>query len=193
MIARLCGTLIVKRPPHLLIDVGGVGYELQAPMCTFYALPEAGAEVTVLTHLLVRDDAHILYAFAGEYDRALFREVLKVSGVGAKTALAILSGMEPGAFRECVEAGDAEALARLPGIGRKTAERLIVEMKNRFDDEFWQAAARGPSARGDGVRDAREALVALGYRPADAKRMVKAVETAGRDTEQIIRDALKSA
>lgn len=193
MIARLCGTLIVKRPPHLLIDVGGVGYELQAPMCTFYALPEAGAEVTVLTHLLVRDDAHILYAFAGEYDRALFREVLKVSGVGAKTALAILSGMEPGAFRECVEAGDAEALSRLPGIGRKTAERLIVEMKNRFDDEFWQAAAHGPSARGDGVRDAREALVALGYRPADAKRMVKAVETAGRDTEQIIRDALKSA
>lgn len=193
MIARLCGTLIVKRPPHLLIDVGGVGYELQAPMCTFYALPEAGAEVTVLTHLLVRDDAHILYAFAGEYDRALFREVLKVSGVGAKTALAILSGMEPGAFRECVEAGDAEALSRLPGIGRKTAERLIVEMKNRFDDEFWQGAAHGPSARGDGVRDAREALVALGYRPADAKRMVKAVETAGRDTEQIIRDALKSA
>lgn len=193
MIARLCGTLIVKRPPHLLIDVGGVGYELQAPMCTFYALPEAGAEVTVLTHLLVRDDAHILYAFAGEYDRALFREVLKVSGVGAKTALAILSGMEPGAFRECIEAADAEALSRLPGIGRKTAERLIVEMKNRFDDEFWQAAALGPSARGDGVRDAREALVALGYRPADAKRMVKAVETAGRDTEQIIRDALKSA
>ena len=175
------------------MDVGGVGYELQAPMCTFYALPEAGAEVTVLTHLLVRDDAHLLYAFAGEYDRALFREVLKVSGIGAKTALAILSGMEPGAFRECVEAGDAEALARLPCIGRKTAERLIVEMKNRFDDEFWQAAARGPSARGDGVRDAREALVALGYRPADAKRMVKAVETAGRDTEQIIRDALKSA
>lgn len=193
MIARLCGKLIAKRPPHLLIDVGGVGYELQAPMCTFYALPEAGAEVTVLTHLLVRDDAHILYAFAGEYDRALFREVLKVSGVGAKTALAILSGMEPGAFRECVEAGDAEALSRLPGIGRKTAERLIVEMKNRFDDEFWQAAASGAAARGDGVRDAREALVALGYRPADAKRMVKAVETAGRDTEQIIRDALKSA
>ncbi len=193
MIARLCGTLIVKKPPHLLIDVGGVGYELQAPMCTFYALPEAGAEVTVLTHLLVRDDAHILYAFAGEYDRALFREVLKVSGIGARTALAILSGMEADVFRECIEDGDAEALARLPGIGRKTAERLIVEMKNRLNDEFWQAAARDPATARDGARDACEALVALGYKPAAARRMVKSVGTTGANTEQIIRQALKSA
>ena len=193
MIGRLCGRLLVKKPPRLLIDVGGVGYELQAPMCTFYALPDVGCEVAVLTHLLVRDDAHVLYAFTDEYDRALFRELLKVGGVGAKIALAILSGMEAAAFRECVVAADADALARLPGIGRKTAERLIVEMKNRFDDEFWRDAALGAAARGDGARDARDALVALGYKPGDAKRMVEAVATAGRDVEQIIRDALQSS
>ena len=193
MIARLCGRLLVKRPPHLLIDVDGVGYELQAPMSTFYALPDVGCEVTVLTHLLVRDDAHVLYAFSGEYDRALFRELLKVGGVGAKIALAILSGMEAAVFRECIAAADADALARLPGIGRKTAERLIVEMKNRFDDEFWRAAATGAVARDDVARDARNALIALGYKPGDAKRMVEAVNTAGGNLEQIIRDALQSS
>ena len=193
MIARLCGQLLVKRPPHLLIDVGGVGYELQAPLSTFYALPDVGCEATVLTHLLVRDDAHVLYAFSGEYDRALFRELLKVGGVGAKIALAILSGMEAAVFRECIAAADAEALARLPGIGRKTAERLIVEMKNRFDDEFWRAATTGAVARDDVARDARNALIALGYKPSNAKRMVENVNTAGGNLEQIIRDALQSS
>lgn len=132
MIGRLRGEIVVKRPPHLLVDVGGVGYELEAPMSTFYDLPAVGAAVLLHTHLVIREDAHVLYAFAREAERALFRSLLRVSGVGPKMALAILSGMNADEFARCVQRDDAAALSRLPGIGKKTAERLIIEMRDRL-------------------------------------------------------------
>lgn len=198
MIARLTGEIILKRPPLLIVDVNGVGYELQAPMSTFYNLPEPGERATLLTHLLVREDAHTLYAFLSEYDRSLFRALLKVSGVGAKIALAILSGMEPAAFKDCVLDGDVEALVRVPGVGRKTAERLVLEMKSRFDDDYWMqlgAGAPGDKARAaDGAGAAVQALVSLGYKTADARRMVKqAGAPPEAPVEEIIRSALKSS
>lgn len=133
MIGRLRGEIVYKRPPQLMLDVSGVGYEVEAPMSTFYTLPEVGAKATLLTHLAIRDDAHVLYGFAKERDRELFRSLLKVSGVGAKMALAILSGMDAESFARCVQAADTAALTRLPGVGKKTAERLIVEMRDRLD------------------------------------------------------------
>ncbi len=196
MISRLTGEIILKRPPQLIVDVNGVGYELQAPMSTFYKLPEAGAHTTLLTHLLVREDAHTLYAFVSEYDRSLFRALLKVSGVGAKIALAILSGMEAAVFKTCVLDDDIEALVRIPGIGRKTAERLALEMKSRFDDDDWarfdDGAGRAQTAT-DHSTAAAQALVALGYKAHDARRMVKQVGTPDAPVEEIIKSALKSS
>ena len=133
MIGRLRGELVVKHPPQLMLDVQGVGYELEAPMSTFYQLPALGQQVSLFTHLAIRDDAHVLYGFAREAERALFRSLLKVSGVGAKMALAILSGMSADEFGRCVQQGDSASLVRLPGIGKRTAERLIVEMRGRLD------------------------------------------------------------
>ena len=197
MISRLTGEIILKRPPWLIIDVSGVGYEMQAPMSTFYKLPEAGERATLLTHLLVRDDAHVLYAFLSEYDRGLFRALLKVSGVGARIALAILSGMETAAFRDCVLDGDVEALVRIPGIGRKTAERLVLEMKTRFDDDYWMQLGAAADKAGTGDPDhgsaAVQALVALGYKTGDARRMVKQVDAPGASVEEIIKSALRSS
>ena len=132
MIGFLKGTLVSKRPPQLTLDVGGVGYEIQAPMSTFYGLPESGESLRLVTHLVIRDDAHVLYGFASEAERALFRSLLKVSGVGARIALGILSGISVAGFRQCVVEKDVAALTRLPGIGRKTAERLLVEMPDRL-------------------------------------------------------------
>ncbi len=195
MIGRLQGEIIEKRPPHLLVDVQGVGYEVEAPMSTFYELPDCGQNVALYTHLLVRDDAHTLYAFKHVQDRSLFRNLLKVNGVGAKVALAILSGMDAIAFANYVHNGDAESLTRLPGIGRKTAERLIIDMRDRLD----MTSSVGTSGdgkvmprHGSAVEDALTALISLGYKPREANRMVDEVETHGRDSEAIIRLALKS-
>ena len=192
MIARLSGELILKSPPYLLIEVGGVTYELLAPMSTFYKLPEVGMPVVVLTHMIVREDAHTLYAFTDPYDKALFKELLKVSGVGAKMALAILSSMEEDVFRQSIENEDAGALATLPGIGAKTAQRLIVEMKDRFKDEFWQASETTTTSRAsDQSQAASGALVSLGYKPSEAKKMIEKVDTEGKTIEEIIRAALR--
>jgi len=195
MIARISGKLILKQPPILLIDVSGVGYELEAPMSTFYALPEAGEMVTVLTHLTIREDAHILYGFASDEERGLFRNLIKVSGVGPKMALTILSGINPPEFVLCVQNRDAALLTRLPGIGKKTAERLVVEMQDRLGDApISSSTAAGPGGRsaGNARQDAISALAALGYKPADAIQMVKAVSGDDLGSEELIRQALKS-
>jgi Holliday junction DNA helicase RuvA len=181
-----------------MVDVQGVGYELESPMSTFYDLPETGVRVTLFTHLAVREDAHVLYAFATEPERALFRALLKVSGIGAKMALAILSGMSADEFSRCVQADDTAALVRLPGIGKKTAERLIVEMRDRLQKRGIGGGLEGrptgssPQAAISPAGEAVEALIALGYRPNDASRMVRSVEEEGLSSEEIIRAALKA-
>lgn len=195
MIGRLRGTLAQKQPPGLLVDVNGVGYELEAPLSTFYELPAVGEPVTLYTHLVVRDDAHLLFGFARESERRLFRTLLKVSGVGARMALAILSGMSADDFARCIESDDVTALTKLPGIGRKTAQRLVVEMRDRIDAGTLPAAGGGGAfegTAGDPVTDASSALVALGYRPAEAARMIRDVSTQGLTTEDIIRRALQA-
>lgn len=198
MIGRLRGELAAKQAPSLLVDVNGIGYELDAPMSTFYNLPELGQPVTLYTHLAVREDAHTLYGFATLPERRLFRTLIKVSGVGAKLALAILSGMSADEFALCVSDGDATSLTRLPGVGKKTAERLIVEMRDRLADWHEQggiAPAGSTPLVGrveGGVADAVSALVALGYKPQEASRMVRAVDSQGLSSEEIIRAALQS-
>jgi Holliday junction DNA helicase RuvA len=198
MIGRLRGELVQKQAPHLLIDVNGVGYELEAPLSTFFTLPETGQGVILFTHLAVREDAHVLYAFATESERSLFRSLLKVSGIGAKMALAILSGMSADEFSRCVEEEDVASLVRLPGIGRKTAQRLIVEMRDRLVKLSGLTPGATPlsgqAAGGAGAtHDAVAALVALGYKSQDAGRMVKSVAQEGMDSEALIRAALQSA
>jgi len=194
MIGRLRGTIEVKQAPYLLIDVNGVGYELEAPMSAFYELPAIGEQAQVYTHLAVREDAQTLYAFSNEQQRSLFRALLKVNGVGAKMALAILSGMNPEEFLRCVELGDAPALTKLPGVGKKTAERLIIEMRDRLKALFGEAPATlgTEPSKANQADEAIQALVALGYKPAEAERLVKAVAAEGKDSEVIIRDALKA-
>jgi len=198
MIGRLKGEIIAKHPPQVLIDVGGVGYEVEAPMSTFYDLPAVGEPVTLITHLVVREDAHVLYGFLREHDRALFRSLLRVTGVGAKMALAILSGMDAQRFAVCIEQEDLTALSRLPGIGRKTAQRLVMEMKDRIAELGGSAlptvsgTSVAPGSGDDALADAVSALIALGYRPADANRMARAADDGAKTSEEIIRAALKS-
>ena len=201
MIGRLKGEIVAKHPPQVLIDVAGVGYEVEAPMSTFYDLPGVGEPVTLITHLVVREDAHILYGFLRERDRALFRSLLKVTGVGAKMALAILSGMDAQRFVLCVEQEDITALSRLPGIGKKTAQRLVMEMKDRILDLGFQAvpaagarlgATADSTAEPSALSDAVSALIALGYRPVDANRMARSVDDGAKTSEEIIRAALKA-
>ncbi len=197
MIGRLRGRILSKQPPFLLLDVNGVGYEVEAPMSTFYVLPQGDAEVTLHTHLAVREDAHVLYGFAREAERRLFRALLKVSGVGGKMALGVLSGMTAEEFSKTVQAGDIAALTGLPGVGKKTAERLVVELRDKLekagtgcvmpDRPDPVAAPAGPD------QDAVSALIALGYRPPEASRMVSRVFAEGMDTEAVIRAALKDA
>jgi holliday junction DNA helicase RuvA len=193
MIGSLRGRIASKTPPQLTVDVGGLGYELEAPMSTFFHLPAVGEEVRLLTHLVVREDAHVLYAFGTEEERRLFRSLIKVSGVGPKIALALLSGISVTAFAECVQREDIAALTRIPGVGRKTAERLIVEMRDRLatppPGSGAAAVAAGTSAEGE----AFGALVALGYRPAEATRLLKAVGPGTHSTEELIRRALQGA
>jgi len=199
MIGFLRGRLAAKQPPQLLIDVGGVGYEVEAPMSTFYGLPAVGAEVSLFTHLVVREDAHILFAFGTERERRLFRELLKVSNVGPKLALALLSGMSVDAFMLCVEAEDADTLVRIPGVGRKTAERLIIEMRDRIKN-LGAGSGMAPmpgrpaeSSSGGAQAEAYSALIALGYKPAEVTRLLRAVDASAQTTEEIIRGALQAA
>mgnify|MGYP001179603267 FL=1 len=196
MIGRLRGLLVAKHPPSLLLEVAGVGYELEAPMSTFYELPELGREVTLHTHLSIKEDAHSLYGFAKEAERSLFRTLIKVSGVGAKTALSILSGVSVDDFSRLIQHADISALQRVPGIGKKTAERLILELKDKVAAVSGNAQAT-LGARGavpnDPVSEASVALQALGYRPQDVGKMVQAVAETGDSVETIIRKALKSA
>ncbi|MGD2119043.1 MAG: Holliday junction branch migration protein RuvA [Chromatiales bacterium] len=198
MIGRLAGQILHKQPPMLLLDVNGVGYEVEAPMSTFYNLPEVGGNIVLHTHLLVREDAHILFGFASESERSLFRALLKVNGVGAKMALVILSGMSADEFSFCVQSDDTSALVRLPGIGKKTAERLIIEMRDRLDKLSLSSAAPLVSAAAtmdaaaSPVADAVSALVALGYKPNEASRMVRNVDAADLGSEEIIRQALQA-
>jgi Holliday junction DNA helicase RuvA len=193
VIGFLRGRLAVKHPPLLVVDVAGVGYELEAPMSTFYDLPAVGEEVYLLTHLLVRDDAHVLYGFGSEAERRLFRSLLRISGVGAKMALGILSGISVDGFRRCVMAEDSATLVKVPGIGKKTAERLIMEMRDRLDTEQGIGVS-GPAdavSSGSAGDEAYDALVALGYKPAEAARMLKTVPREGISTEEMIRQALQ--
>lgn len=193
MIGSLRGRISAKTPPQLTVDVGGLGYELEAPMSTFFHLPAVGEEVRLLTHLVVREDAHVLYAFATEEERRLFRSLIKVSGVGPKIALALLSGISVPAFAECVQREDIAALTRIPGVGRKTAERLIVEMRDRLAAAEEGGIAPASVAGVTPETEAFDALVALGYRPAEATRLLKSVAPGTHSTEELIRRALKSA
>ncbi|SEP61854.1 holliday junction DNA helicase RuvA [Ectothiorhodospira magna] len=196
MIGRLRGVLIHKQPPHLMLDVHGVGYELEAPLSTFLDLPAEGSEVTLHTHLHVREDAHVLYGFAGVQERSLFRHLIRVNGVGAKMALAILSGMTSDAFSRCVMDNDITPLTRLPGIGRKTAERLVIEMRDRVATLGSGAAlpqpSGAPTAPANPTSDAVAALIALGYKPQEASRLISLVEAEADTSEALIRLALKS-
>jgi Holliday junction DNA helicase RuvA len=191
MIGSLRGRIASKRPPQLTVEVGGLGYEVEAPMSTFFHLPAIGQEVHLLTHLVVREDAQVLYAFGSEEERRLFRSLIKVSGVGPKIALALLSGISVAAFAECVLREDVAALTRIPGVGRKTAERLIVEMRDRLSQPADSATAAPVS--GSPESEAYGALVALGYKPAEATRLLKAVGPGTHSTEELIRRALQGA
>ena len=192
MIGFLRGTLVSKRPPQLTVDVGGVGYDLETPMSTFYRLPEAGEPLTLLTHLLVREDAHLLYGFSTEAERALFRKLLKVSGVGARIALGILSGISAEGFRRCVLERDLITLTRIPGIGRKTAERLVVEMADSIEQLDGDEPGGAMAANG-AEGEAHGALLALGYKPAEATQLLAELDTAQLGAEELIREALKRA
>ena len=193
MIGRLRGILAYKSPPWLVIDVGGVGYELEAPMSTHYDLPDVGREVLLFTHYAQKEDSVALYGFLREGERRLFRDVQKVSGVGAKIALAVLSGASVDEFARMVQAGDIAALTRIPGIGKKTAERMVVELRDRAADLAGGAVAASAGMPGDPLSEAITALQALGYKPAEAERMAKKAAADGDAAETIIRKALQSA
>jgi len=193
MIGRLRGILIYKAPPQLVVDVHGVGYELQAPMSSFYDLPELGREVFLYIHYAQKEDSVALYGFLTESERQLFRDLQKVSGVGAKIALAVLSGVSVDAFARLVQTGDVAALTRIPGIGKKTAERMVVELRDRAA-ELGQAAVPGASGLpGDPLSEAITALQALGYKPAEAERMARKSAAEGDQAPTIIRKALQAA
>ncbi|HEU4662647.1 MAG TPA: Holliday junction branch migration protein RuvA [Dokdonella sp.] len=195
MIGRLRGVLVAKQPPWLVLDVGGVGYELEAPMSTFFDLPELGREVSLCTHYAVKEDTVALYGFLREAERSLFRTVQKVSGVGARIALSVLSGVSVDEFARLVQGGDVAALTRIPGIGKKTAERMVVELRDRVDGLGGGAAMAigGGAGALDPVAEAGVALQALGYKPAEVTRLVRDAAAPGDRAEDIIRKALKAA
>lgn len=199
MIGRLTGLVVSKHPPELLLDVNGVAYEISAPMTTFYQLPAEGQKVTLHTHLVVREDAHLLYGFYELIERSLFRSLIKINGVGPKLALAILSGMEVQAFVQCISDGDSSTLVRVPGVGKKTAERLVIEMRDKIKD--WDGAVstvsgerisltslNKPSARSD----AESALIALGYKAVEAAKAISQIKEKDLSSEEMIRLALKN-
>lgn len=198
MISRLRGVLLEKSPPQLLIDVTGIGYEIHAPMSTFYQLPDVGEEICLLTHLIVREDAHILYGFIKPRERQLFRYLIRINGVGPKMALAILSGIEPDEFVRCVMDNNIASLTRIPGVGKKTAERLLVEMRDRL--KAWvednTSDEGGSTSTGtkivNAISEAVSALVALGYKPQEASKAVSKVQNADASCEEIIKAALQT-
>jgi Holliday junction DNA helicase RuvA len=198
VIGRLRGTLAEKQPPHLLLDVNGVGYELEVPMTTLYRLPAVGEPLTLHTHLVVREDAHLLYGFFEKRERELFRELIRLNGVGPKLALALMSGLEVDELVRCVQAQDTAALVKVPGVGKKTAERLLVELKDRF--KAWEsipsiaplvAEPQLAQAVSSAENDAVSALISLGYKPQEASRAVAAVKEDGMSSEDLIRRALR--
>lgn len=203
MIGRLRGNILEKQPPLVLLEANGVGYEVHMPMTCFYELPELGQEAIVFTHFVVREDAQLLYGFNDKQERALFRELIKVNGVGPKLALAILSGMSAQQFVSAVEREEITALVKLPGVGKKTAERLVVEMKDRFkglngdlfnsSSEISLPSATDKAPDVDAEAEAVSALVALGYKPQEASGMVSKIAKPGADCETLIRDALRAA
>ena len=195
MIARLAGTLIHKQPPLMVIDIAGVGYEVEAPLSVFYDLPEIGQPVVVLTHLSIKDDSHTLYGFSSEAQRTLFRQLLKIIGIGAKLALTILSGVSADELARYVNDNDIASLTRLPGIGKKTAERIIMELRDKLDVvPATGGSALGGSAviAGDASSEASSALSALGYKPQEVSRMVRQAAEPDMSAEEIIRRALQS-
>lgn len=195
MIARLAGTLIHKQPPLMVIDVAGVGYEVEAPLSVFYDLPELGQAVVILTHLSIKDDSHTLYGFSSEAERTLFRQLLKISGIGAKLALTILSGASGEELARYVAESDSASLIRLPGIGKKTAERIIIELRDKLDLIPFAAvttAGGGPAIPANAVSEAITALNALGYKPQESSSMVRKVAEPDMSVEEIIRRALQS-
>lgn len=192
MIGRITGRLLLKQPPLLLVDVNGVGYEIEAPMSTFYKLPAVGDTLTLHTHLTVREDAHLLFGFGSVQEKALFRELIKISGVGPKLALTVLSGGSVEDFWTTIRAGDIPRLTKLPGVGRKTAERLVVEMRDKAGAEI-EASVSLAAPAGSPLHEARSALAALGYKPAEVQRYTEAVHKDGMSTEQIIQESLRRA
>ncbi len=196
MISRLTGILAAKRAPQVLIDCHGVGYEADVSMTTFYQLPEVGEQVTLWTHLLVREDAHSLVGFHDERERGLFRQLIRITGVGPKMALTILSGIDERQFAQCVNNNDVAMLTRLPGVGKKTAERLIIEMRDKVEAVAGEAPAVPAGGAGQSViGEAVEALLALGYRPADAEKMINRAQQqgdAGGGASELIRRALQT-
>ena len=202
MIGRVRGLLLEKQPPHLLVEAGGLGYEIEAPMSVFYKLPETGEEVTLYTHFVVREDAQLLYGFSDARERLLFRTLIKINGVGPKLGLTILSGIEASDFVRCVHDGDSSTLVKLPGVGKKTAERLIVELKDKLSQ--WDVLPTNNGLSGtplgqlaeqqakDIEQEAVGALVALGYKPQDASKIIDKLYSDGMSSEELIRLALKS-
>lgn len=195
MIGSLRGVLLKKEPPFLLLEVGGIGYEVEAPMSTCFQLPEVGQQVYLQTHLLVREDQHTLFGFSTDIERRLFRDLLRVSGVGAKTALGVLSGMTVEAFVRAVETEDIAALVRMPGIGRKTAERLVIEMRDRVRHPALSGGtgSGGGAAPSEPRAEALDALAALGYKAPEARRMLERVPDTVISTEDLLRAVLRSA
>ncbi len=194
MITHICGLLLSKKAPLLTIDVNGIGYEIHAPMSTFYQLPEVGAKITLLTHFVVREDAQLLFGFFSEQERRLFRALIKVNGVGPKLALTVLSGMETDHFVQCIQTQNAGALTHIPGVGKKTAERLIVEMRDALSQWDTPIASSSQTELLDSnqvIQDAIGALVALGYKANDAKNVVSKLHQPDHNNEQLIRLALQ--
>jgi Holliday junction DNA helicase RuvA len=200
MIGYLRGTLAHKAPPQLVIDVNGIGYEVEAPLSTCFVLPDIGAQIHIVTHLVIREDQHTLYGFASEAERHLFRDLLKVNRVGAKLALGILSAISVEAFIRCIQTEDQASLAKLPGVGRKTAERLIIDMRDRIDGQATVLTVTSISrteldagSNSNSRHEAFTALTALGYKPAEARRMLDGADHNLVTTEDILRSVLKSA
>ena len=196
MISRLTGILAAKRAPQILIDCNGVGYEADVSMTTYYQLPEVGERISIWTHLLVKDDSHSLVGFTGEQERKLFRQLIRINGVGPKMALTILSGIDDQQFALCIANNDVAMLTRLPGVGKKTAERLIIEMRDKIDALLGDMPAQQVSITGHSIAsEAIEALQALGYKPADAEKMIGRAQQQGEapaSASQLIKKALQA-
>jgi len=197
MIGRLSGTLIAKQPPFLLLDVGGVGYEVEAPMSTFFKLPTVGTAIVLQTHLVIREDAHLLFGFATAQEKALFREIIKITGIGPKLALVILSGIGVEDFWAAVRAAETGRLVKLPGIGKKTAERIVIELRDKAGaggpGDVGALTSAGITIAASPLAEARAALESLGYKPVEAQKLTDAVHKPDMSTDQIIREALKRA